>query len=356
MGRSTAKQLAPVLFWLFVIIGSYILFEITARYLAPLALEVTTELDAALSVVDQDFDGDIDKFVARESDPARIHPHLTLGWDKSPVVYNSCTDCDGAPLVVLVLGDSVTQGHGVRIGSEDYPYLMSRISEGRPVRIINAGVGGYGVDQMLQKMEALVDEISPDVIVVAYIAHDLLRPGRRFIYLRNRPFVRQTDRGLLWENPGDDADFIARYRNHRDSFATGIWLGGFIWENRRYYAPHLYRDFYEAVFGRVVGGMREMAAEKAADLHFIRLPQNFRFRGEHDLTALMNSVLERHIADPGHPVSTPAIKECVVGELRAAGHEFDIMGFHPKAAGHRAYARCIFDAVLDDSLARATGR
>ncbi len=346
MDRSAARRLAPILFWFFVAVGSYALFEFAARHLAPLALEITTELDAALAVVDEDFGGDVNAFIARENDPTRIHPHPILGWDKPPVIYESCAECAGSPLVVLVLGDSVTQGHGVRIGAEDYTFLMSRLADDQPIRIVNAGVGGFGVDQMVLKAQRLIEEVQPDVIIFSYIAHDLLRPGRQFIYLRNRPSSYQIDRGLTWEPPADDADYIENYRRYRDNFATGIWLGGFIWDNRRYYAPYLYRGFFEAVFDSVVERMRALATEAGSDLVLVRLPQSFRFPHQDELVALMDKVVARHAAAPGRPISTPRIKECVVDELESANLTFDIMAFHPSAAGHRAYARCVFDAVL----------
>jgi hypothetical protein len=333
MKRSTATRLAPVLFWLFVLVGSYILFELAARYFAPFALEITTELDAALDVVDQEFGGDIDKFVARESDPAQVQPHPILGWDKPPVTYDSCAACSEPPLVILVLGDSVTEGHGVRVGAEDYTFLLSRLVRDRPVRIVNAGVGGFGVDQMVRKAEMLIDDVRPDVIVFAYIAHNLLRPGRQFIYLRNRPAARQTDIGVIWEEPGSDADYIARYRNYRDRFANGVWLGDFIWDNRRYYAPYLYRDFYGAVFDANIRQMRTLAAANTADLYFIRLPQSFRFHNDSELIKLIDDALDRQAATPGHPFSVPSIRDCVVRDLAADGRSFDIMGFHPNAAG-----------------------
>lgn len=99
-----------------------------------------------------------------------------------------------------------------------------------------------------------------------------------------------------------------------------------------------------------------MELDNAADLYFIGLPQSFRFPHEDEITNLMDSVLARHAVEPGHPISTPEIRVCVVRELAAVGRTFDIMAFHPNAAGHRAYARCVFDAVLAKSLDPSTER
>jgi acyl-CoA thioesterase I len=79
-----------------------------------------------------------------------------------------------APLVVF-LGDSLTAGLGL---DEDqaYPALLGRLldQEGKPVRVVNAGVSGDTTAGGLSRLDWLLGQ-HPDVLVVGLGANDGLR-------------------------------------------------------------------------------------------------------------------------------------------------------------------------------------
>lgn len=81
-------------------------------------------------------------------------------------------------LRVLCLGDSFTFGQGVRF-EDTWPELLERCLErahaGRPVRTINAGVGGYDTRQELIWFLAEGRALEPDVVVIGFFWNDLLR-------------------------------------------------------------------------------------------------------------------------------------------------------------------------------------
>ncbi|HEY0515421.1 MAG TPA: arylesterase [Thermoanaerobaculia bacterium] len=80
----------------------------------------------------------------------------------------------GLPVVVF-LGDSLTAGLGVD-ESQAYPALLDRQlrEEGKPVRVINAGVSGDTTAGGLSRLGWLLDQ-HPDLVVVALGANDGLR-------------------------------------------------------------------------------------------------------------------------------------------------------------------------------------
>jgi hypothetical protein len=115
------------------------------------------------------------------------------GWgqdwiiDLSSDVNSSRSDID---YTVLFIGDSVTRGYGVDIHKEAYPILLFKaLADNVNVRILNAAVQAFGVDQMILKLEELVPEYRPDLIVFAYIPVDLWRPARNVNYGFTKPVL-----------------------------------------------------------------------------------------------------------------------------------------------------------------------
>ena len=73
--------------------------------------------------------------------------------------------------LMLVVGDSFAFGDGVN-DEESWPAVLERLSGGR---VINAGVPGFGLDQVVLRAEQLAAIYAPDTIIVGFIPHDVLR-------------------------------------------------------------------------------------------------------------------------------------------------------------------------------------
>ncbi len=84
----------------------------------------------------------------------------------------------GATPYVLAVGDSFTFGDDVD-DAETWPAHLERLT-GWPV--LNGGVFGYGVDQMVLRAEALLDVYQPRVLIVSMIADDLQRSELAYRY------------------------------------------------------------------------------------------------------------------------------------------------------------------------------
>jgi lysophospholipase L1-like esterase len=93
---------------------------------------------------------------------------------------------------ILVLGDSVTFGHGA-LSETTYPYLLEqRLREWRPAvdwQVWNLGVPGYNTTQELKYLERVGPRYQPDLVIVGFYENDLTdndapmepTPGRRFV-------------------------------------------------------------------------------------------------------------------------------------------------------------------------------
>lgn len=90
---------------------------------------------------------------------------------------------------ILVLGDSVTFGHGTR-SDTTYPFLLEqRLRAWKPDvewQVWNLGVPGYATSQELAYLERVADRYQPDLVVVGFYQNDLTgnEPRRRPTLLR----------------------------------------------------------------------------------------------------------------------------------------------------------------------------
>jgi lysophospholipase L1-like esterase len=77
---------------------------------------------------------------------------------------------------ILVLGDSVTFGHGA-LGDTTYPYLFEqRLKQWRPDinwEVWNLGVPGYNTTQELKYLERVGPSYQPDLVIVGFYENDL---------------------------------------------------------------------------------------------------------------------------------------------------------------------------------------
>jgi len=105
-------------------------------------------------------------------------------------------------LRVLVLGDSVTLGWGVRtdetFAARLEPALEARL--GRPVRTINAGVSGYNTEQELAFYRLHAASLAPDLVVLVYVENDTEVQTGDIVELRHR-----------WENPPHASALLLRW-------------------------------------------------------------------------------------------------------------------------------------------------
>jgi SGNH hydrolase-like domain, acetyltransferase AlgX len=113
-----------------------------------------------------------------------LRPGAELVWKTSEFTERDSINSDGfrAPSggaaasnrLILAVGDSFTFGHGVRM-RESYPKVVQEMlrSNGWSVRVVNAGVPGYGMDQTFKFMSRRGAAMHPDVVLVGVQCSDL---------------------------------------------------------------------------------------------------------------------------------------------------------------------------------------
>jgi hypothetical protein len=97
---------------------------------------------------------------------------------------------------VVIYGDSFIHAEYAALEQTLARQLSGRLSEqlGEPVEVINAGVAGYGPDQVLRRIENELDWLRPDLLVVAIFT------GNDFGDLLRNKLYRLSSEGELEEN------------------------------------------------------------------------------------------------------------------------------------------------------------
>ena len=98
--------------------------------------------------------------------------------------------------MIVALGDSMTEGYAVG-NDETWPAHLERLT-GR--RVLNAGVRGYGLDQIVLRAERIVPELKPSTVVLAFIADDILRTALSVRDARGKPYFIPEGEGLALHN------------------------------------------------------------------------------------------------------------------------------------------------------------
>jgi len=96
------------------------------------------------------------------------------------------------------VGDSFTFGDEVE-DEESWPAQLEKILN---KRVLNAGVGAYGVDQAFLRAEVLLDKYDPDVVILSLISDDINRTEySNYPYGRGwKPYFEYENGALVLKN------------------------------------------------------------------------------------------------------------------------------------------------------------
>ena len=98
--------------------------------------------------------------------------------------------------LIIAFGDSMTEGYAVG-NDETWPANLERIT-GR--RVLNAGVRGYGLDQIVLRAERMIPAIKPSTVVLAFIADDISRTALWVRDAKGKPYFVPEGEGLALRN------------------------------------------------------------------------------------------------------------------------------------------------------------
>ena len=95
--------------------------------------------------------------------------------------------------LVIATGDSFAYGQEVA-DDEAWPAIVQELTG---VRVINAGVSAYGIDQTVLRTELLAAALAPTAMVVSFIADDIWRTEMRRLWGANKPYFALGKDGEL---------------------------------------------------------------------------------------------------------------------------------------------------------------
>jgi hypothetical protein len=178
---------------------------------------------------------------------------VTIGDDglryTGEVTSGTCT--------ILAVGDSYTYGEEVS-DAEAWPAQLQTLT-GRPV--LNGGVSGYGLDQIVLRAELLASTRKPSVVIVGFIADDIRRTEMRRLWWRDKPWFALESGGLVLKGVPVSAPislpFIIRNRTER----ILIQLPPFLQRLVRYQLRAHPEGSGEAIAPHLVARLARMQAE-----------------------------------------------------------------------------------------------
>jgi len=118
-------------------------------------------------------------------------PSFTIG-EFSLRMNNSSEFRKPMKRAILAAGDSFTAGAQVK-DDESWPAILEIILS---TPVLNSGVSGYGVDQIVLRVEALAKTLSPKVVIYSFLDEDILRTSYD-IFSAFKPYYILTEDGGL---------------------------------------------------------------------------------------------------------------------------------------------------------------
>lgn len=287
------------------------------------------------------------------------------GWATKPNIRNMAvfdnkslnTDPDGFRVTrespsgrkikerILVLGDSFTFGEEVS-DQETYPYYLQRMFP--DLDIINAGVHGYGHDQMLILLREIGIKFKPDIVILGYVPWDAKRNVLSFRDFAKPSFVPDKDGLILTNTPVPRPEDILRWEWARPRLID-IYA---IFKHRIKVASGRYDREVELVTTALLSEMiRTIEALHAVPL-FVYLPSPERFHDQAAITpaeAYLFNICQAH--QNARCISTRPYFAAKIAKgvlFREEGH------YDP--AGNLTVAEAIGDHLVNDPALRTIRR
>jgi len=250
-----------------------------------------------------------------------------------------------AARTIHVFGDSFTFGYGVANADTWLNRLSARL--GDDVNILNYGVMGYSLEQMLLGLERYADEIAPgDLVLFTPIAADLERSlvGKTYVCAgliraeQNTTFPKWQDGAWRPADLREECNFFFDTLLANSPFPVSF---GALYRQIRHTRRH---DRMIENADRIFAAARRIAREQGADFHvvFLATPEE-----------CANGRFSIDIASLETPFSS-LLPHCPEDAGAAAALKFPYDG-HWSPAGH-AWAAEALQRVLDELAGTRAGR
>lgn len=257
---------------------------------------------------------------------------------------------------IVVQGDSVTLGHGVR-DNETYSYFLEEMfhKDGFRAEVINMAVSGFGTAEEIIQFHEVAKKYKPNFVILGFFQNDPLNnavcglfaieegvlcrteddfiPG---IYLRDRlyaipgySFFSQHSHLFTFFRQKASSVVLRRLRKKTEFHSTPIEKTK---EQNKGNATNQSALLTKLLLERYTNDVTQTGAKLLiVDIVDKRLKSCFPTDVEHDTNTRIVSTYD-------------ALKRSL-DEGRKTFYEFDS---HPTAEGHRAIAACIYEALQDE--------
>lgn len=231
---------------------------------------------------------------------------------------------------ILVLGDSVAAGQGVRWAKDNFPPLLEKglIAGGLQAEVINFAVTGYNTQQEVETLRDKGLVFQPDLVLLSYCLNDRKR----------------SDGGILPTLLEQEEQASGIVRSRANPVLTHSALYRFLryrlpW--KRQPTPTIYGDTVDASFRLLAELAREHDFPVLVTVfpHFGKLLEAYRFQDQHDQTEALSQEMGFAYLD-----LLPAYQACRV----TATDRLAIDRYHPTALGYRCAADAMTRYILEN--------
>jgi lysophospholipase L1-like esterase len=279
---------------------------------------------------------------------AGLDPYL--GWGKNEARIHMPPPAKMPVRTVLFVGDSVTAGHDVQGGVEDYPALLADTLGGQGIKVANLAARGFGVDQMWLRLLTEAGSYRPDVIVLAYIPHDLLRPANDFNFGLPKSRFQFSGSSIDLTLAKTMTDYRAEYESARSRFMLSTWYVSNYLRNKEYYLPGLFTAYYRQLYQHIGDGLAKLSHERGVPILVVKLTNQYHFSAQDKLIALAKTGLVHSTGWDKANVRYVDTDDCVTSMGKAQGLDLNKeFSHHPGPAGHRLLAECL-QPVIESAL------
>ena len=179
----------------------FLVFEISIRTIKGSLLDTSNQLLRKSNLLKSYYPVQFDRFLGWVSKPggtakSELWLNKQLNILSNGLRSNGCCNKAAKTPTIIAFGDSMTFGDGVS-DNESWPACLEQMSN---ITILNAGIVGYGLDQIVLYSEMLSLKYKPDIIIVAFIWDDVTRCGLSVRYNAAKPFFELQRNKLILKN------------------------------------------------------------------------------------------------------------------------------------------------------------
>jgi lysophospholipase L1-like esterase len=170
--------------------------EVSMRAWNLLGSEFYSDIRRYMNVLERD----PNLYFKNPSDYRGVYQHVEIATNEIGMRDRPLQPHSASAVSLLILGDSVAFGWGVRVEDTFARQLETTLRfEGRPVRTLNASVPGYNTYQEWTFLRLNAQRLRPDRVLLLYVDNDIdaIDPAR--VHMGVRP--------NLWQDPQGVADY-----------------------------------------------------------------------------------------------------------------------------------------------------